>query len=91
MKPKGKNEDHLGPINPFTLGNVFIKAAVKLGWIVEEPQERHRQYFITSKGFEEMAKLGMDLEKALHYRPSAPRQEGHPSARAQRHHHPRRH
>jgi hypothetical protein len=92
MKPKTKKEDHLGPINPFTLGNVFIEAATKLGWIEEEQEERQRRYFITSKGFEEMAELGMDLEKVLHqYRPPAPRQEDHAPARPHRHQHHRQH
>jgi hypothetical protein len=92
MKPKGKNEDHLGPVNPFILGNVFIEAALKLAWIEEEQEERQRRYFITSKGFEEMANLGMDLEKVLHqYRPPASVKEGQGPARSHRHHHTRRH
>ena len=91
MKPKGKNEEHLGPINPFTLGNVFIAAAVKLAWIEEEQEERQRRYFITAKGFEEMGKLGMDLEKVLQYRPPASSEEGHAPSRTHRHHRPRRH
>jgi hypothetical protein len=93
MKSKNGNEDHLGPVNPFTLGNAFIEAALKLKWIEEEQQERLRRYFITSKGFEEMGKLGMDLEKALHYRPSAQSPEGHAHSRTrhhQHHQHPRR-
>ncbi|HVA00641.1 MAG TPA: hypothetical protein VMV34_03200 [Terriglobia bacterium] len=92
MKPKSKKEDHLGPISPFTLGSVFIEAATKLAWIEEEQEERQRRYFITSKGFEEMAKLGMDLEKVLHqYRPLASSPEGQAPARPHRHRHPRRH
>jgi hypothetical protein len=88
MKPRGRNEDRLGPVNPFTLGNVFVESALKLAWIEMEQEERHRQYFITSKGFEEMGKLGMDLEKVLHYRPSAPRQEEPLRTRTHRHRHP---
>lgn len=91
MKPKGKIEDHLGPINPFTLGSVFIEAAKKLAWIAEEPHERHRQYYITSKGFEEMEKLGMDLEKVLHYGPPASHPQEPARARTHRHHNSRRH
>lgn len=73
MKPKGKDENRLGPVNPFTVGSVFIEAAKKLEWIEEEKTERQRQFFITSKGFEEMTKLGMDLQRALMYRqPPAP-------------------
>jgi len=68
MKPKAKHEDRLGPVNPFTVGSVFIDAAKKLEWIVEDKTERHRQYFITPKGFEEMSKLGMNIERALLYR-----------------------
>ena len=93
MKQKDKKEDHLGPINPFTLGSVFIEAARKSGWIEEEQEERQRQYFITSKGFEEMTNLGMDIEKVLHqYRPPASRQEDQASTRPHRRHplHPRR-
>lgn len=90
MKPKNGNEDHLGPVNPFTLGNAFIEAALKLKWIEEEQQERLRRYFITSKGFEEMGNLGMDLEKALHYRPPERSHEGRVQSRTHRHH-PRRH
>jgi hypothetical protein len=68
MKSKGNDENRLGPVNPFTVGNVFIEAAKKLEWIEEDQTERHRQYFITSKGFEEMSKLGMNIERALLYR-----------------------
>lgn len=90
MKATSKKEDHLGPINPFTLGNVFIAAAQKLGWIEEEQEERQRRYFITSKGFEEMTKLGMDLEKVLHYRQAAVRPEGPAPGRPHQRHHARR-
>ncbi len=90
MEPKGKKTDHLGPINPFTLGSVFIEAVRKLGWVVEEQEERQRRYFITSKGFEEMGKLGMDLERVLHYRASESRQEDKTPSRQHRHHTPRR-
>ena len=90
MKPKVGNENHLGPVNPFTLGNAFIEASLKLGWVEVEQLERHRRYYITSKGFDEMGKLGMDLEKTLHYRPPISDQEGHAPSRPHRHHHPRR-
>jgi hypothetical protein len=90
MKPKGKNEDHLGPVNPFILGNVFIEAALKLAWIEEEQEERQRRYFITSKGFEEMGGLGIDLEKVLQYRPPTSGGESQAPSRTHRHHHPRR-
>ena len=80
MKSKGKDENRLGPVNPFTVGNVFIEAAKKLEWIEEDQTERHRQYFITSKGFEEMSKLGMNIERALLYRqPPAEHQRRAPS------------
>lgn len=91
MKSKNQKEDHLGPINPFTLGSIFIEAAKKLGWIEEEQEERQRRYFITSKGFEEMANLGMDLEKVLHYRPPATQQEHPAQTRPSRHQRHRRH
>jgi hypothetical protein len=68
MTPKAKEENRLGPVNPFTVGNVFIEAAKKLEWIEEDKTERHRQYFITPKGLEEMTKLGMNIERALLYR-----------------------
>ena len=68
MKTKAKHEDRLGPVNPFTVGSVFIEAAKKLEWIVEDKTERQRQYFITPTGFEEMSKLGMNIERALLYR-----------------------
>jgi hypothetical protein len=68
MKPKAKDEDRLGPVNPFTVGSVFVEAVKKLEWIVEDKTERHRQYFITPKGFEEMTKLGMNIERVLLYR-----------------------
>ncbi len=74
MKSKGKDENRLGPVNPFSVGSAFVEAARKLEWIEEEKTERHRQYFITSKGFEEMAKLGMNIEKVLLYR-QPPEQE----------------
>jgi len=89
MNPKGKDKDHLGPVNPFTVGNVFIEAAMKLEWIVEEKTERQRQFYITSKGFEEMSKLGMNIEKALLYRepPAQEARRAHPQPR----HRPRDH
>jgi len=68
MTSKAKHEDRLGPVNPFTVGSVFVDAAKKLEWIVEDKTERHKQYFITPKGFEEMSKLGMNIERALLYR-----------------------
>ena len=80
MKSKGKDENRLGPVNPFTVGSVFIEAAKKLEWIVEDQTERHRQYFITPLGFEEMTKLGMNIERALLYRqPPAEHQRRAPS------------
>lgn len=82
MKPKDKHEDRLGPVNPFTVGNVFIDAAKKLEWIVEDKTERHRQYFITPKGFEEMSKLGMNIERALLYR-QPPEEQQHRQQRQQ--------
>ena len=69
MKPKEPGEDRIGPVNPFGLGNVFIEAARKLGWVYEEQVDRQRRYYITSKGFAEMEKLGMDLNRVVHYRP----------------------
>ncbi len=88
MKPKGKDDDRLGPVNPFVVGNVFIEAAKKLEWIEEDKTDRHRQYFITSKGFEEMSKLGMNIERALLYRqlPAEPQRHRPPS---HTHHHSR--
>jgi hypothetical protein len=68
MKTKAKHEDRLGPVNPFTVGSVFIEAAKNLEWIVEDQTDRQRQYFISSKGFEEMSKLGMNMERVLLYR-----------------------
>ena len=83
MKPKAKHEDRLGPVNPFTVGSVFIDAAKKLEWIVEDKTERHKQYFISPKGFEEMSKLGMNIERALLYR--EPPEEGRQHRQAQQH------
>lgn len=68
MTSKAKHEDRLGPVNPFTVGSVFVETAKKLEWIVEDTTERHKQYFITPKGFEEMSRLGMNIERALLYR-----------------------
>ncbi|HET7214499.1 MAG TPA: hypothetical protein VFL79_12975 [Terriglobia bacterium] len=68
MTSKAKHEDRLGPVNPFTVGSVFVEAAKKAEWIVEDTTERHKQYFITPKGFEEMSKLGMNIERVLLYR-----------------------
>ena len=59
MKAKEAQENRIGPVNPFALGNVFIEAAKKLGWMEEEMVERQRRYFITTKGFAEMEKMGM--------------------------------
>ncbi len=75
MKPKEPLENRIGPVNPFAMGNVFIEAAKKLGWMEEEQVERQRRYFITPKGFAEMEKLGMDLQRVLHYRPMTPQPE----------------
>ena len=85
MKSKGKDENRLGPVNPFNVGNVFVEAAKKLEWIEEDQTERHRQYFITPKGFEEMTKLGMNIERALLYR--QPPSEHQRRAQAPRPHH----
>ena len=68
MTSKAKHEDRLGPVNPFTVGSVFVEAAKKLEWVVEDTTERHKQYFITPQGFEEMSKLGMNIERILLYR-----------------------
>lgn len=87
MKPKGNEENRLGPVNPFVVGNVFIEAAKKLEWIVEDKTERHKQYFITPKGFEEMTKLGMNIERALLYRQPPAEQQRRAPQRAQ--HRPR--
>jgi hypothetical protein len=72
MKSKEKEESRIGPVNPFALGNVFIEAAKKSGWMVEEQVERQRRYYITPAGFTEMEKLGMDLQRVAHYRPMTP-------------------
>lgn len=85
MKSKSKDENRLGPVNPFTVGSVFIEAAKKLEWIEEEKTERQQQYFITSKGFEEMSKLGMNIERALLYR-QPPAEQQHHRARPHTHH-----
>jgi len=75
MKPKEPHENRIGPVNPFALGGVFIEAAKKMGWMEEEQVERQRRYFITPKGFAEMQKLGMDLQRVAHYKPMAPQPE----------------
>jgi len=72
MKAKEPEQDRIGPVNPFGLGNVFIEAVKKLGWIQEEQVDRQRRYYITPKGFAEMEKLGMDLQRVVHYRPMTP-------------------
>lgn len=86
MKPKAQHEERLGPVNPFTVGSVFIEAAKKLEWIVEDKTDRQRQYFITPKGFEEMSKLGMNMERVLLYR--QPPAEQPRRAHAPSHHRP---
>lgn len=83
MKAKEAEENRIGPVNPFGLGNVFIEAAKKLGWMEEEQVDRQRRYFITSKGFTEMEKLGMDLQRVVHYRPMTPPPEGTPARHEQ--------
>lgn len=85
MKSKEKEGNRIGPVNPFALGGVFIDAAKKLGWMEEEQDARQRRYFITPKGFDEMGKLGMDLQRVAHYKPMTPREE-HPASRHERHH-----
>jgi DNA-binding PadR family transcriptional regulator len=77
MTSKAKHEDRLGPVNPFTVGSVFVEAAKKLEWVVEDTTERHKQYFITPKGFEEMSKLGMNIERILLYRQPPEEQRQH--------------
>ena len=79
MKSKELQENRIGPVNPFALGNVFIEAAKKLGWMVEEQVERQRRYYITPQGFAEMEKLGLELQRVLHYRPMTPLPENAPS------------
>ena len=79
MKSKEKQENRIGPVNPFALGNVFIEAAKKLGWMEEEQVERQRRYYITPKGFTEMGKLGLDLQHIANYKPMTPRPENTPS------------
>ena len=79
MKSKEPQENHIGPVNPFALGNVFIEAAKKLGWMLEEQVERQRRYYITPQGFAEMEKLGLELQRVLHYRPMTPLPENTPS------------
>jgi len=76
MKSKESEDNRIGPVNPFGLGNVFIEAVKKLGWMVEEQVDRQRRYYITPKGFAEMEKLGMDLQRVIHYRPLTPPAEG---------------
>jgi hypothetical protein len=79
MKSKEPQENRIGPVNPFALGNVFIEAAKKLGWMEEDLVERQRRYFITPKGFAEMEKLGMNLQRVAHYRPMTPLPDNIPS------------
>ncbi|HZT71823.1 MAG TPA: hypothetical protein VFC10_19005 [Terriglobia bacterium] len=88
MKPKNEEQNRLGPVNPFTVGSVFVEAAKKMEWIEEDKTDRHRRYFITPKGFEEMSKLGMNIERALLYRqpPEQPQRHRTPS---HAHHGPR--
>lgn len=80
MKSK-EEHNRLGPVNPFTVGSVFVEAAKKMEWIEEDQTDRHRQYFITPKGFEEMSKLGMNIERVLLYRqpPEQPQRRHVPS------------
>jgi hypothetical protein len=84
MKSKEPHENRIGPVNPFALGGVFIEAAKKLGWMHEEQVERQRRYYITAEGFVEMEKLGMDLQRVVHYKPMTPLPENAPS-RHERH------
>ncbi|HEV2352264.1 MAG TPA: hypothetical protein VG028_20715 [Terriglobia bacterium] len=79
MKSKDPKESRIGPVNPFALGGVFIEAAKKLGWMHEEQEERQRRYYITAQGFAEMEKLGMDLQRVVHYKPMSPLPENIPS------------
>ncbi|HLY61512.1 MAG TPA: hypothetical protein VKV95_12260 [Terriglobia bacterium] len=79
MKSKDPKENRIGPVNPFALGGVFIEAAKKLGWMQEEQEERQRRYYITPEGFAEMEKLGLDLQRVVHYKPMTPLPENIPS------------
>src|SRR5690242_2115181 len=79
MKSKDAKETRIGPVNPFALGGVFIEAAKKLGWMHEEQEERQRRYYITAEGFTEMEKLGLDLQRVVHYKPMTPLPENVPS------------
>src|SRR5438270_3513126 len=79
MKSKEPQASRIGPVNPFAMGDVFIAAAKKLGWMEEEQVDRLRRFYITTKGFSEMEKLGMDLQKVVHYRPMTPRPDNVPS------------
>ena len=90
MTSKGKDQDRLGPVNPFTVGSVFIEAAKKLEWIAEEQVDRQKQYYITPKGFEEMSKLGMNIERALLYRqpPAEQPRRAHTATHAPAHRRP---
>ncbi len=87
MTSKSNEENRLGPVNPFTVGSVFVEAAKKLEWIEEDKADRHRQYYITPKGLEEMTKLGMNIERVLLYR--QPPAEHHRRTPTHAHHRPR--
>jgi hypothetical protein len=89
MTSKSNEENRLGPVNPFTVGSVFVEAAKKLEWIVEDKTERHRQYYITPKGLEEMTKLGMNIERMLLYRQPPAEQHRRTPSPSHTHHRPR--
>ncbi|MFH1096009.1 MAG: helix-hairpin-helix domain-containing protein [Candidatus Desantisbacteria bacterium] len=55
-------------INTFAFGNVFLKRALELGWIVGKKEKTEKWFFITEKGKEEIEAFGVDVNELLKYK-----------------------
>ncbi|MFH1898814.1 MAG: helix-hairpin-helix domain-containing protein [Candidatus Desantisbacteria bacterium] len=55
-------------INTFAFGNVFLKRALELGWIVGKKEKTEKWFFITEKGKEGIEAFGVDVNELLKYK-----------------------
>ncbi|OIP41672.1 hypothetical protein AUJ95_02930 [Candidatus Desantisbacteria bacterium CG2_30_40_21] len=55
-------------INTFAFGNVFLKRAIELGWIVGKKEKTEKWFFLTEKGKEEIGSFGIDINELLKYK-----------------------
>lgn len=56
-------------INTFAFGNVFLKRAIELGWIVGKKEKVEKMFFVTEKGKEGIESFGIDINEILKYKP----------------------